>query len=105
MNLLLIRADAYRESPYMSGVHFTSEGLEVDEYDLRAKHFGIFGEGRQPVAYLRVIHGDGRITEPRMKEIAEGCPGIRARINHSPERPLPLLSYFDDRCCLGSFTD
>jgi len=93
MKLLRLRAEVFAASRWSSRFAFSPEGLELDEYDPRARHFGLFANGRHPVGYQRVIIGDSGIVEPRIFRAVEGCPELEERVSREPLAPIPMLHY------------
>ncbi len=71
-------------------------GLELDAYDARAHHFGLFCEtagAAKPVGYLRITGNDCRETALWVRQLAARYQFSDA-INVRPAAPLPMMKYF-----------
>jgi hypothetical protein len=73
--------------------------LELDCYDCRSLHFGLFectnGESK-PVGYIRIVTDEERHWAEAIREIAAEIPAVAEKVNAMPEVPFPLMTYFPD---------
>jgi len=53
--LLKLRYKVYRESRLQQFVPENECGIDLDGYDLRSRHFGLFKNNSHPIGYMRVV--------------------------------------------------
>jgi hypothetical protein len=94
-SLFKLRYRGYLESTCATLVNQNDIGLEVDAYDFKAIHFGLFQEGRfgsYPLAYLRVIQSEYTHHAPLVTELVEKTEGIEMPVPVEEGCALPMLA-------------
>jgi hypothetical protein len=99
-SLLLLRYSVYMESRFQRYKEkYKSMGIELDCYDVRARHFGLFkhenGTSR-PVGYIRMVLDEEGPWSEEIRAIAEEVSGLAEIVNETPSVPFPLMTYFPD---------
>ena len=99
-SLLLLRYSVYRESRLRHYVEKdASSGIELDCYDVRSRHFGLYkhenGSSR-PVGYIRIVFDEEAACANEIRSIAEEVPGLADVVNETPVVPFPLMTCFPD---------
>jgi hypothetical protein len=99
-SLLLLRYSVYMESRLQHYMEkYKSMGIELDSYDVRARHFGLFkhenGTSR-PVGYIRMVLDEEGPWSDEIRAIANEVPGLAEIVNETPSVPFPLMTYFPD---------
>jgi hypothetical protein len=74
-------------------------GLDIDYFDTRALHFGIFQADAngfdKPVGYFRIITNEETHFSRSVKELAfDSAPYLLTKINSQPFVQLPIAQYF-----------
>ncbi len=70
--------------------------IDVDQYDLRAKHFGLYkviGEDELPVGYQRMIYDHEMPVAQNIKSIAARFPLLSEKISSPPEHPFYTMTF------------
>jgi hypothetical protein len=99
LQLFQLRYQVYRNSKLAKFVPENEYGIELDCYDLRARHFGLFSVNRgaeQPIGYLRVVEDRKVSGKVDVFELLKQAPGLRCKLEGTPPCPFPLMSYFPD---------
>jgi hypothetical protein len=99
-SLLLLRYSVYMESRLQHYVEKNkSMGIELDCYDVRARHFGLFkhenGSSR-PVGYIRMVLDEEGPWADEIRAIANEVSGLADVVNETPSVAFPLMTYFPD---------
>lgn len=89
-SLLRFRYRAYRQGPFAGLCPENVAGIDLDGYDLTARHFGLY-RGDEPVAYNRLIVGHPVSTTQWIREIAHGDRMLETRIAHRSGVVFPTL--------------
>lgn len=96
--LLRLRYAVYRNSRLAGFCPENPWALDLDAYDCRARHFGLFCctvSGQQAVGYMRVIQQAETPAAPWIRQLAAACtPEWLEKISPAPERPFPAMNYF-----------
>lgn len=95
ISLFKLRYRGYLESTCATLVNQNEIGMEVDAYDLKAIHFGLFQEGRfgsYPLAYLRVIQNEYSHHAPLVTQVIEQTEGLEVPTPIKEDCPLPMLA-------------
>ena len=99
-SLLLLRFSVYMGSRLNQfATPYRSAGIELDCYDLRSRHFGLFkhdGGVSRPVGYLRVVTEEKSRWENELRAIAAPIPELARAVGLKPTVPLPLMTYYAD---------
>jgi N-acyl-L-homoserine lactone synthetase len=97
-SLLRLRYQVFSESRLADYVHPTDDGIDLDAFDLKSAHFGLFG-GREeePVGYLRRVEGRRSEHASMIEEIVARHPGEHTQVLSDTGQPYPILSYHPDR--------
>ena len=97
--LLRLRYRVYRECKLARFVEPSAYEIDLDCYDFRSSHFGLFkvsGDGEMPVGYLRVAEDGVDRHSDWVAEVAEHYPGLAEKVAQTPAKPFPLMNYFPD---------
>jgi len=101
--LLRLRYRVYRDSRLTKFCAENKEGIDLDAYDLRSKHFGLFlhsdGLDACPVGYERVVEDRFKGVEDNLATILRWYPSIATEFRSNNQSIFPLLDYFP---CAGS---
>jgi len=85
-------------------VHQTEYGFELDAYDFRARHFGVFelsGGTEKSVGYLRVVEDRDLSEQPTLRGLGTKYPELFAQTSRTVNRPFPVMNYSPDSERLG----
>lgn len=102
--LLKLRYEIYRDSRLAGFVRDNKYGVDIDAYDFRAVHFGLFeqqGRAEVPVGYMRVI-GKSFDSSAHYLDILRSISEIseqEAEYLHT----LPFCNYFPETTSIDSF--
>lgn len=80
--------------------------MDLDSYDIYAKHFGLFTSSNgieKPVGYLRVIQDTTTSVKDKVLKIASVSKMLTHRVTQPPQSPLPMMSYFPKNKLIGKF--
>jgi hypothetical protein len=94
--LFRLRYDAYRGNGLAPLVPQNEYGLDIDCYDFRARHFGLFRAsptGDIPVGSLRVIEDRVVCGPADVGAILLRAPALRRLAEGTPEQPFPVMTY------------
>jgi hypothetical protein len=94
--LLRLRYDAYRANGLAPLVPQNVYGIDIDCYDLRARHFGLFRASRtgdDPVGCVRVIEDRVICGPASFDNILFRVPALRSLAQETPEQPFPVMTY------------
>jgi len=95
--LLKLRYEVYRNSRVSGFVEENEFGIDLDAYDLRARHFGLFqanDSGGVPVGYLRVVEDRITSSAQTVLRIARDTIGKTNKIMANPLNPFPLMDHY-----------
>jgi hypothetical protein len=105
--LFRLRYRVYGSCRLARFVHQTEYGFEVEAYDFRSRHFGVFEviHGVQkPVGYLRVVEDRDLSDQPTLRGLESRYPELFSRANRSVGQPFPVMSYSaDSEALLGLY--
>jgi len=96
--LLRLRRRAYEGSAVSALEPASSQGYNLDYYDLAGRHFGLYvdrGDRDEPIGYLRIVENAPRAFEQNAWALAEHHP-CRQTIVRRPDAPLPIFSYWPE---------
>lgn len=97
--LLRLRYNAYRNNGLTKLVPENEYGIDVDCYDLRARHFGLFrlnGDHQRPIGCLRAVEDHLAPGSAALSDILVRFPGLRAGAEQVPDLPFPVMSYLPE---------
>ncbi len=98
-SLLQLRYRGYLESKCASLMHQNDHGLDLDGYDMQARHFGLFecnGRSQRPIGYIRFAQDT---VSPQLKEIWQlsmAYPDLVNQLEYNPDKPYPVLGHLED---------
>jgi hypothetical protein len=98
--LLRLRYNVYQESRFQDfASKFDDAGIELDSYDVRAHHYGLFelsnGSSR-PVGYIRMVGNTARRWSNEILSLAKKNASLAEQVCTIQHHPLPLMKYFPD---------
>ena len=101
-SLLMLRYRIFRETKGDWVFCQNSYELDIDAYDLRAYHFGLFkcsGDRQICVGHMRLVVSDSRETPiaPMVRDIAEDIPDLESTWDTSPQYCLPHFQLIDEK--------
>ncbi|GJM31113.1 MAG: hypothetical protein DHS20C18_01140 [Saprospiraceae bacterium] len=105
-SLLQLRYRGYLESKCASLMHENLHGLDLDGYDMQARHFGLFecnGRTERPIGYIRFAQDT---VSPQLKEIWQlsmGYPDLVNQLEYNPNAPYPVLGHLEDSGPVNDF--
>jgi len=99
--LLQLRYAIYRESSLRNVTSKNDSEIDVDQYDLRSSHFGLYqldDFGSKPVGYIRIVQDADDMVQNTadVLAIANDCPETLERVFAPRREPFPLMTYFPD---------
>ena len=97
--LLHIRYWGMGESQLLDIVHENSEEMDLDPYDLRSIHYGMFAvyEGQElPVGYARSVMLDRTEHADLVEQVADSSEELAAAADPSQFRPIPSVEYLPE---------
>lgn len=95
-SMLQLRYRGYLASRCAGFMQANPHGLDLDAYDLQARHFGLFqyeGSQKTVVGYMRLAQDS---VSPQLKEIWQlsmHYPDLINDINFSSEKPYPIMGH------------
>ncbi len=98
-SLLQLRYRGYLESKCASLMHQNDHNLDLDGYDMQARHFGLFecnGRSQKPIGYIRFAQDS---VSPQLKEIWQlsmAYPDLVNQVEYNPEEPYPVLGHLEE---------
>lgn len=98
-SLVQLRYNVFRSSRYAGVTTEHVSGLDLNCFDLRSKHYGLFlvdGQNQTPVSYQRIIHDSISPHAEWVMEMAAPFPDMQKRVLEAPSMPFPFLDYFKD---------
>lgn len=93
-----LRFNTYQSSSKKNLLRFPDSGLDLSQYDIHAKHYGLFSDGK-PEGFIRAVFNSKEYYNPPVLEIAseELICTKNVKSLSGPEVPLesifPMLSY------------
>lgn len=96
LELFRLRYDTYRRSRLAGFVPENASGLDIDEYDPWARHFGLFKAG-EAVGYIRVVQEERSPAWADVVALAQSRGGQPTFSGARPSVPFPLMGYFPDK--------
>lgn len=94
--LLRLRYHAFRDSQLKGFVAENETGLDLDCYDLRSRHFGLFHHAENhtvAVGYHRVVSDEYGPHWQNIMTLASQSSQQYERVCQTPVKPLPLMTY------------
>lgn len=104
--LLNLRFRGYLQSRCASLLDEDIQELDLDAYDLRAIHLGLFeygGRKPKPVGYLRIILDRISDKAPVIRKIAAKHPGLTAKLEQKTKAVFPLMAQCDENGGISQF--
>jgi Acetyltransferase (GNAT) domain len=96
--LLKLRYKVYRKSKYINFCPKNKHQINLDQYDLYSRHFGLFENKsgiEKPVGYMRVVQEERSPTANQVLEIAKkASPKLADSLQIPVTKPFPLMTYF-----------
>jgi predicted GNAT family N-acyltransferase len=84
-----LRYQVYNESKNKSFIRLNEQGIDIDSFDLNAKHYAIF-RAQELVGYIRVIFPKKRYKNPLADSIIKEFDILMPQ---APKEDYPFLSY------------
>jgi GNAT superfamily N-acetyltransferase len=106
--LLRLRYRVYRNSDLTKFIPENAYSIDVDCYDIRARHFGLFEVKRnreRAIGYLRVVEDRLVPAQRTIFSLVNGIPELRRRLEETPEHPFPMMNYMPDPSVIESLRD
>jgi hypothetical protein len=97
--LFRLRYRVYRNSHLVKFVHENELGFEVDAYDFRSRHFGLFevADGTEtPIGYLRVVEDNDLSQQPQLTGLIAKYGHQLGCISSQVSAPFPIMTYSPD---------
>ncbi len=97
--LLRLRYQVYSGCNLAKFVHENELGFELDAYDFRSRHFGMFlvEHGVEtPIGYLRVVEDNDLSNQPQVTALAAKYADHFGEINSQVPAPFPVFTYSPD---------
>lgn len=94
--LLRLRYRAFRDSQLKGFVVENETGLDLDCYDLRSRHFGLFHHAENhtvAVGYHRVVSDEYGPHSQNIMTLASQSSEQYERVCQTPAKPLPVMTY------------
>ena len=104
LELFRLRYRVYRNSKLAKFVPENEHGIDLDCYDVRARHFGLFSVDsgtEQLIGYLRVVEDRKVSGQADVFELVKQAPDLKGRLENKPSCPFPLMTYFPDADAFG----
>ncbi len=98
--LFRLRYRSFRNSKLEGLVPENEHGLDIDCYDLRARHFGLYennGSGERLVGNHRHVTDKEQPAAAAIRKIVATTPVLQDRVLTNPEHPFPVLNYWPDK--------
>jgi len=103
--LLKLRYRVYRNSRLAGFVPENRWGIDIDEYDIRSRHFGLYwmhNGTEEPAGYLRVVEDRIIPGSHPIEAIAQRHPEFGEKTYATPAYPFPLMHYYPDAKALAA---
>ena len=105
---LQLRYEVYADHPYLRNVlPADTDGVDVDEYDARSWHFGLFvidGVGREMVGTHRHVPAQPAPLQEVFVRLAERL-GLSRYVQQAPAHSIPTLGYWPEPQPLQAFVN
>ncbi len=98
--LFRLRYRCFRGSKLAGLIANNDSELDIDSYDLRSRHFGLFectGSGERLVGNHRHVYDCEQPAAEAIRALVAKQPELRDRVLAVPEHPYPVLSYWPDK--------
>lgn len=98
LSLLRLRYVAFRQSRLKGFVKEHPDQLDIDPWDAKSMHYGLFQRkdgGDEPAGYIRVVGFSRTVQWPLLVDLASRFDIANSAITREPVAPLPVLSYDD----------
>ena len=105
-SLLELRYRGYHQSRCTALIDQNNCGLDIDAYDLRARHMGFFqlkGKESIPLGYMRLIEDEMTSTAPLIWQIAAGNSDLLDKLDQELEAPFPFMTICEEDAALQTF--
>ncbi len=99
LELFRLRYQVYRNSDLARLVPENEYRIDLDMYDFRARHFGLFytNEGsEQPIGYMRVVEDREVCGKTDVFDLVKRSPDLFNKLENTCAYPFPLMAYFPD---------
>lgn len=93
-NLLRLRYRVFSDTNLRCFVEQNLDEIDLDPFDLNAKHFGLFKMDCEPVGYCRVVETHSDFNNDLLITIAKKYNQTH-KIMEEPADPLPTMTYFE----------
>lgn len=103
-SLLKLRYRVFCRSPLTSFDQPNGRGIDLDCWDLRARHFGLFRtkDGTsEAVGYMRVVEAASTSSSDMVRSVARCYTGLLDEVDIQAPHPFPLMKYFPDHDLIG----
>jgi predicted GNAT family N-acyltransferase len=94
--LLSLRYQVYMANPVRLFIQENESRIDLDEYDLKACHFGLFRNDIEPMGYIRIISEQDSPQKQLILEMVADHPELEAAISRTRRAPLPFMTYPPD---------
>ncbi len=98
--LFRLRYRCFRNSKLEGLVPENEHGLDIDCYDIRARHFGIYennGSSERLVGNHRHVTDREQPAAAAIRDIVATRPELQQRVLTNPKHPFPVLNYWPDK--------
>lgn len=99
-SLLKLRYHGYLNSQCASLIEHNKHQIDLDGYDLRSLHFGLFqtdGLRAQPIGYVRLIQDEMSPVAPLLWQLAFMYPELRPKLEEKAPTLFPFMQYHPDQ--------
>jgi len=96
LDVLKLRYKVYRNSRLSAFCPQNDEQIDVDIFDLQARHFGLYAVSEpcdRLIGCIRVVSENEQRHKPKFKLLASGSQVFVDKLNRDQSIPLPLCGY------------
>ena len=101
--MFMLRYELFRESRTKVLVNENSHNIDIDCYDLRSRHFGLFyfkNNVEHPIGYNRIVHDGYGPAWYTILQLAENFPEIYSQVHADPLAQLPVMALYPEPAIL-----
>lgn len=94
--LLALRYRVYMDHHVRHFITENTQQIDLDRYDLFARHYGLFRNNTEPAGYIRVASDETSPQSELIQVLLRKYPKLKAGNISQTRSPLPMMAYHPD---------